>query len=55
LLRLPSNGQQVAVVVLGARSNAGRFLETQNLFNWMSSKASTVFATKTPAPTQQQQ
>ena len=41
LLRLPQGGQQVAVVVLGARSNAGRFLETQNLFNWLSAKAST--------------
>src|SRR5207247_3981394 len=27
LLRLPQNNQQVAVVVLGARSNAGRFME----------------------------
>jgi serine-type D-Ala-D-Ala endopeptidase (penicillin-binding protein 7) len=48
LLRLPSN-QQVAVVVLGARSNAGRFMETQNLFTWMTTKASTLFATATPA------
>jgi len=56
LLRLPQSqgGQQVAVVVLGARSNAGRFLETENLFNWLSSKASTVFATKTPVATQQE-
>jgi D-alanyl-D-alanine endopeptidase (penicillin-binding protein 7) len=56
LLRLPPSqgGQQVAVVVLGARSNAGRFLETENLFNWLSSKASTVFATKTPVTTQQE-
>ena len=53
LLRLPQ-GNPVAVVVLGARSNAGRFLETQNLFNWLSSKASTVFATKTPVTTQQE-
>jgi D-alanyl-D-alanine endopeptidase (penicillin-binding protein 7) len=53
LLRLPSSNQQVAVVVLGARSNAGRFMETQNLFDWLSSKASTLFATtaKTPAVT----
>jgi D-alanyl-D-alanine endopeptidase (penicillin-binding protein 7) len=53
LLRLPQGqgGQQVAVVVLGARSNAGRFVETQNLFNWLSSKAATIFATKAPAPT----
>jgi D-alanyl-D-alanine endopeptidase (penicillin-binding protein 7) len=49
LLRLPQGGHQVAVVVLGARSNAGRFMETQNLFNWFASKASTIFATKTPA------
>jgi len=47
LLRLPSTNQQVAVVVLGARSNAGRFLETENLFDWLSSKASTLFATST--------
>ena len=50
LLRLPQSTQQVAVVVLGARSNAGRFMETQNLFTWMSSKAAlTLFATGTPA------
>jgi serine-type D-Ala-D-Ala endopeptidase (penicillin-binding protein 7) len=47
LLRLPTNGQQVAVVVLGARSNAGRFMESQNLFNWVSTKAPTIFAPKT--------
>ncbi len=55
LLRLPQSDQQVAVVVLGARSNAGRFLETQNLFTWLSSKASTIFATRTPAAATQQQ
>ena len=54
LLRLPQSGQQVAVVVLGARSNAGRFMETQNLFNWLSTKASTLFATKTPSRQQPQ-
>ena len=54
LLRLPGSGHQVAVVVLGARSNAGRFMETENLFNWLSAKASTIFATKTPATPQQQ-
>jgi D-alanyl-D-alanine endopeptidase (penicillin-binding protein 7) len=42
LLQMPQGGQQVAVVVLGARSNAGRFLETRNLFQWLSSKATTV-------------
>ncbi len=35
LLRLP-RGEQVAVVLLGARSNAARFRETQRLFNWLS-------------------
>ncbi len=54
LLRLPQSNQQVAVVVLGARSNAGRFLETQNLFNWLTAKASTLFATQTPGLSQQQ-
>lgn len=37
LLRLPQSGQQVAVVVLGAKSNQGRFWETRHLFNWLSS------------------
>ncbi len=53
LLRLPQSGQEVAVVVLGARSNAGRFLETENLFNWLTAKAATVFATQTSVPLQQ--
>jgi D-alanyl-D-alanine endopeptidase (penicillin-binding protein 7) len=39
LLRLPQGGPQVAVVVLGAKSNAGRFWETRHLFNWIGSKA----------------
>jgi D-alanyl-D-alanine endopeptidase (penicillin-binding protein 7) len=55
LLRLPDTGQQVAVVVLGARSNAGRFLETRNLSSWLANSASTIFATKTPVITPQQQ
>jgi D-alanyl-D-alanine endopeptidase (penicillin-binding protein 7) len=38
LLRLPQSGQQVAFVVLGAKSNAGRFWETRHLFNWMSTR-----------------
>src|SRR4026209_731512 len=40
LLRLPQGGPEVAVVVLGAKSNAGRFWETRHLFNWLSAKAS---------------
>lgn len=38
LLRLPQSGQQVAFVVMGAKSNAGRFWETRHLFNWMSTR-----------------
>ena len=54
LLRLPDTGQQVAVVVLGARSNAGRFMETQNLFAWLTTKAPTIFGPK-PLPVPQPQ
>ena len=54
LLRMPDNGPQVAVVVLGARSNAGRFMESRNLFNWVTSKAQTLFATPAPKPISQQ-
>ena len=39
LLRMPS-GNQVAVVVLGANSNPGRFWETRHLFNWLSQRTS---------------
>ena len=39
LLRLPDLNQTLAVVVLGARSNAGRFWETRHLLNWVSGKA----------------
>jgi D-alanyl-D-alanine endopeptidase (penicillin-binding protein 7) len=42
LIRLPT-GNQVAVVILGARSNNGRFWETRHLFNWLSQKASDLF------------
>ena len=38
LLRLPQSGQQVAFVVLGAKTNASRFWETRHLFNWMSTR-----------------
>ncbi|MGH9372329.1 MAG: D-alanyl-D-alanine carboxypeptidase family protein, partial [Vicinamibacterales bacterium] len=43
LLRLPGN-HQVAVVVLGAGSNTGRFWETRHLFNWLSDKAGDIVA-----------
>lgn len=41
LLRLPQ-GEQVAVVVLGARSNALRFSETKHLFDWLNEKAQAI-------------
>ena len=43
LLGLPTFKQQVAVVVLGARSNTGRFLETRNIISWLSVKARDLF------------
>jgi D-alanyl-D-alanine endopeptidase (penicillin-binding protein 7) len=43
LLRLPKTGQQVAVVVLGAKSNQSRFWETRHLFNWMNTQTRTIF------------
>jgi len=55
VLRLPQSTHNVAVVVFGARSNAGRFMESRNLFNWATAKASTLFAAKpttTPQPQQ---
>jgi D-alanyl-D-alanine endopeptidase (penicillin-binding protein 7) len=50
LLRLPQGGPQVAVVVLGAKSNAGRFWETRHLFNWLSSKAQDLLGGASPEP-----
>jgi serine-type D-Ala-D-Ala endopeptidase (penicillin-binding protein 7) len=44
MLRLPDLNHSVAVVVLGARSNAGRFWETRHLFNWVSAKAGSIFS-----------
>ncbi len=46
LLRLPQ-GEQVAVVVLGARSNPARFWETRHLVNWLASRAPGLVATQT--------
>jgi D-alanyl-D-alanine carboxypeptidase len=37
------------VVVLGAKSNAGRFMETRHLFDWLSSKATEMLGTTVPA------
>jgi D-alanyl-D-alanine endopeptidase (penicillin-binding protein 7) len=43
LLHIPQSDQTVAVVVLGAKSNTGRFWETRHLFNWVSAKAADIF------------
>jgi D-alanyl-D-alanine endopeptidase (penicillin-binding protein 7) len=43
LLGIPQFKQQVAVVVLGARSNSARFLETRNILSWLSAKAQDLF------------
>jgi D-alanyl-D-alanine carboxypeptidase len=36
---MPQVNQPVAVVVLGASSNAARFTEVRNLFAWLSTRA----------------
>jgi serine-type D-Ala-D-Ala endopeptidase (penicillin-binding protein 7) len=48
LLKMPQVNQPVAVVVLGARSNAGRFNEVRNLFTWMTSKAQDLIGKQDP-------
>lgn len=50
LLKLPDVNQPVAVVVLGARSNAGRFTEARNLFGWVSGKAKDLLSGKHEPP-----
>jgi D-alanyl-D-alanine carboxypeptidase len=52
LLRMPAGGPDVAVVVLGAKSNAGRFWETRHLFNWLSGKAENLLGGTVEAATQ---
>jgi D-alanyl-D-alanine endopeptidase (penicillin-binding protein 7) len=47
LLRLPQ-GDQVAVVVLGARNNTLRFMETRHIFNWLNEKAQGIFGKDKP-------
>jgi D-alanyl-D-alanine endopeptidase (penicillin-binding protein 7) len=38
LLKLPQGGPSLAVVVLGANSNLGRFWETRHLLSWLSAR-----------------
>lgn len=54
LLRLPQSGQQVAFVVLGAKSNASRFWETRHLFNWMATRTKALLEGDFQQPQQQQ-
>jgi serine-type D-Ala-D-Ala endopeptidase (penicillin-binding protein 7) len=54
LVRLPQTGRLVSVVVLGARSNAGRFAETKHLFNWLSGHLTTTVSTAAASQQNQQ-
>ena len=42
LVRVAQTGRQLAVVVLGARSNAARFAETKHLYNWVNAHTQSV-------------
>ena len=42
LLKMPSGGPSLAVVVLGANSNLGRFWETRHLMTWLSERTGTL-------------
>jgi len=48
LLKLPQGGPSLAVVVLGANSNLGRFWETRHLLSWLSARTQ-LFGLATPA------
>ena len=48
LLKLPQGGPSLAVVVLGANSNPGRFWETRHLLAWLSERAA-LYGLVTPA------
>ena len=48
LLKLPQGGPSLAVVILGASSNPGRFWETRHLLDWLSDRTKLVGLT-TPA------
>ena len=55
LLKLPQSGQQVAFVVLGAKTNASRFWETRHLFNWMATRTKALLEGDFQQQEQQQQ
>ena len=55
LLKLPQSGQQVAFVVLGAKTNASRFWETRHLFNWMATRTKALLEGDFQQPQHQEQ
>jgi D-alanyl-D-alanine endopeptidase (penicillin-binding protein 7) len=55
LLKLPQSGQQVAFVVLGAKTNASRFWETRHLFNWMATRTKALLEGDFQQPQQQEE
>ena len=50
LLKMPDGGPSLAVVVLGATSNLGRFWETRHLMSWLSERTSTLGLATPPFP-----
>ena len=50
LLKMPEGGPSLAVVVLGATSNLGRFWETRHLMTWLSERTSTLGLATPPSP-----
>ncbi len=55
LIRVPQTGRQLAMVVLGARSNAARFSETKHLYNWVNTHTLTAAGADAGVVLQQQQ
>jgi D-alanyl-D-alanine endopeptidase (penicillin-binding protein 7) len=55
LLKLPQSGQQVAFVVLGAKTNASRFWETRHLFNWMATRTKALLEGDFQQPQQEEE
>lgn len=54
LIRVPQTGRQLAMVVLGARSNAARFAETKHLYNWVNALTTTASGPDAGSTLQQQ-
>ena len=55
MLKLPETGQQLAFVVMGAKTNASRFWETRHLFNWMTTRTKALLDATGHQDQQQQQ